>query len=389
MTRVPWRLLFAHHRRSWFRTLLTAAGVALAIFLLVLLRTVVTELQSSVKYAGRSRLIVSSAVSLFVNLPSRLEQDLRSVSGIRNISHWTWFGGVYIDDKNMFARFAVDAPSMRRIYGDLAEREDIVLAPTAWDTFEGDRQGCIIGATLARQFGFKVGDRIPLKGNIWPGNYEFNVSGIYTRGSPQIDEASMFFHWKYLDEAVGKRSEVSLYVLDLEPDADPARVTRDVDERFESSTTRTRTLTEAAFNQMFVSMWGNVPVLLSLIGGAVLFAAFMIALNTMLLNGRERRNEVGVLKALGFTDRSIFLLLVGDGVLVCGFGGVLGAFGAKIIFTNVGIDALYRFFPSITITDETMVIACVASLLVGLVSGIVPAVLAARMKVVEALARFG
>lgn len=389
MTAVPWRLLFAHLRRSWFRTALTAAGVALAIFLLVLLRTVITELEAGVKYAQKSRLIVGSAVSLFVRLPEKVRYELRTVPGVQEVTHWTWFGGVYIDEKNMFARFGVDAPSLRRVYGDQAAKEEILLTPEQWDAFLDDRRGCIVGAALARQYGFRVGDRINMKGNIWPGDYEFTVRGVYERGSPQIDEASLFFHWKYLDEMVGKKGEVSLFVCAVDPAADAGEITREIDARFESSANRTRTLTEAAFNQQFVSMWGNVPVLLAMIGSAVLFAAFMIALNTMLLSARDRRLEVGVLKALGFGDRAIFRLWLTEGLVVCGMGGALGAFAAWWIFGNVGVEAMYRFFPSFTITRETLAIAVGTALVVGLVSGLVPALLSARLKVMDALARFG
>jgi putative ABC transport system permease protein len=389
VTAVPWRLLFAHLRRSWFRSALTAAGVALAIFLLVLLRTVVTELESSVKYAQKSRLIVGSAVSLFVRLPEKLRYEIRTVPGVVDVTHWTWFGGVYIDEKNMFARFGVDAASMRRVYGDLAQKEEILLAPEAWEAFLDDRRGCIVGAALARQYGFQVGDRVNMKGNIWPGDYEFTVRGVYERGSPQIDEASFFFHWTYLDETAGRKGEVSLFVCAVDPAADPGQITREIDERFESSVHRTRTLTEAAFNQQFVSMWGNVPVLLAMIGSAVLFAAFMIALNTMLLNARDRRLEVGVLKALGFPAGAIFRLWLAEGLVVCGVGGSFGAFGAWWVFGHVGVEAMYRFFPSFTITAETLAIAVGTALLVGLVSGLVPAVLSARLRVMDALARFG
>jgi putative ABC transport system permease protein len=182
---------------------------------------------------------------------------------------------------------------------------------------------------------------------------------------------------------------VSLFVLDIEPGADAGNLTRDIDERFESSENRTRTQTEAAFNQSMIAMWGNVPILLSMIGGAVLFAAFMIALNTMLLNARERRMETGVLKALGFPDAAVFLLAASEGVVVCGLGGALGTFGAWYVFDHVGVDALSRFFPAFEITRETLAIAGATSLGVGAASGVFPAFYAARMKVIDALARFG
>lgn len=386
---VPWRLLFAHLRRSPFRTVLTLSGVALAIFLFVTLRSVNESFSTAVESAGRSRLITGSAVSLFVNLPSKLEQEIRGVPGVRSVTHWTWFGGVYIDEKNMFARFGVDVPTMREIYGDGSARNEVILEPAEWEAFRDDLQGCIIGAGLARTYGFKVGDRIPMRGNIWPGDYEFNVRGIYRAGSPQIDEVSMFFHWKHMDEKVGRRSEVSLFVLDVEPGFDAAKISREVDGRFESSSHRTRTLTEAAFNQQFISMWGNVPALLTLIAVAVLFAAFMIALNTMLLNARERRVETGVLKSLGFADRSIFLLNAAEGVLVCTLGGVAGAVGAKLLFDVGKVDAIYKFFPAFRILDETMALALAISVLIGLLSGLIPATALRRLKLMDALRGIG
>lgn len=389
MTPVPWRLLFAHLRQAWFRTLLTAAGVALAIFLLVLLRTVVTELESGVKYAQKTRVITTSATSIFVPLPEKFRRDVQSVPGIVHVTHWTWFGGVYIDDDHMFPRFAVDVPSLRRVYGDLSLKNEVLLSPEEWQAFEDDRKGCIVGAALARTYGFAVGDHLALKGNIYPGDYDFVVRGIYERGSPQIDEASMFFHWKYLDESTGRPGVVSLFVATVDPTHDTGAVTRAIDAHFESSAHRTITQTEAAFNQSWIAMWGNVPIFLSMIGSAVLFAAFLIAVNTMLLSARDRRIETGVLKALGFPDRTIVRLWIAEGLVVCGTGGALGAAGAYLIFTVIGVDGLYRFFPSFTITEATMGLAVGTALVVGFVSGLVPAVLSTRLRVMDALARFG
>ena len=319
---IPWHLLAQHLRRAWFRTFLTAAGIALAIFLMTTLRTVVTTLEETVKAAGGNRVIVSSAVSLFRYLPAKIERELRSMPGVRDVAHWTWFGGVYIDEGNMFGRFATEPTSFRRVYGDLSKgREDIVLPVKQWEDFIDDKTGCVVGAALAKQYGFAIGDTIELRGNIFPGNYAFNVKGIYERGSSQMDEVTLFFHWSYLDEVNARRGDVSLFTLDLEPGTDLAEIAIQVDERFASSDSRTRTMTEAAFNQMFISMWGNVPLFLSMIGGAVLFAAFMIALNTMLLHGQERRLEVGVLKALGFPNNVVGTLFVAEGILVCGLGG--------------------------------------------------------------------
>ena len=192
---MPWRLLFAHLRRSWFRTALTAAGVALAIFLLATLRTVVTGLQSAVKDSDAHRLVVTSALGLFKNQPIRLEQELRAMPGVRDVTQWTWFGGVYIDDKNMFSRFATDAESLRRVYG-AGSRPDIAMPAEQWEAFAADRGACIVGQGLVKDYGFKLGDKIEMTGNIFPGQYTFTVRGIYAKGRDQIDEAMLFFHWK-------------------------------------------------------------------------------------------------------------------------------------------------------------------------------------------------
>ncbi len=391
---MPWRLLFNQLRGAWFRVALTGAGIALAIFLMTTLRTVVTSLEQTVKASGGNRLVVSSAVSLFVFLPQKIESELRSWPGVREVTHWTWFGGVYIDKANMFARFAVDPVTLRRVYGDHAERrEEIVLDPELWQAFEDDRTGCIIGIDLAKKYRLEVGDQIELLGNIFPGPspdpYTFNISGIYTSGSAQIDQQTMFFHWSYLDEANGRPGRISTFTLDLEPGAPLAQIAKDIDERFESSDHRTRTLTEAAFNQQFVSMWGNIPLLLQMIGSAVLFAAFMIALNTMLLHGHERRLDVGVLKALGFPSATIGALFALEGIVVCGAGGVVGVGAAHYVFNTVGVPGIEKFFPAFHILPETELEAIATALGVGLVSGVVPAIVAMRLPVIQALSRSG
>jgi len=384
----PWRLLFAHLRRAWFRVLLTAGGVALAMFLMTTLRTFVTSLQETVRAAGANRVIVSSAVSLFVFLPKRIESELRAMPGVRELTHWTWFGGEYISPDNMFGRFATDPVTLRKVYGDLSPgREEIILSEEEWEAFADDRAGCVVGSGLVAKYGFQRGDVIELKGSIFPGDWAFNVRGIYESGSGQVDTITMFFHWDYLDEMSGRPGHCSMFTVDLEPGADLAGISKAIDARFESSDHRTRTLTEAAFNKMFMSMMGNVPLLLAMIGGAVLFAAFMIALNTMLLHGHERRLEVGTLKALGFPNSTIATLFIAEGMIVCGLGGLAGVGAAHVIFNSVGIGALEQYFPAFAILPETELIGVGVALAVGAVSGMAPAIMATRTSVVDALAR--
>jgi putative ABC transport system permease protein len=395
---IPWVLLPAHARRNLLRTCLTVGSVAIAIFLYGSLRTVVTAIENTVKQANSSRLIVQSAVSLFTHLPISMKGKVESVPGVSAVTHWTWFGGQYRNEdfENFFARFAVDVPGMRRAYGDLGP-EDIFVPPEQWEAFAADRTACLVGRGLVEKYRdaegnslFAPGCVVPLKGNIFPGDYRFTVRGVYQARNPAFDEMTMFFHWDYLDEVVGRTGEVSLFVLYLE---DPARATEvaiAVDEMFRSSDSRTRTLTERAFNLQFQGMWGGIVTFLTFIGGAVLFAAFMVTLNTLLLNARERVNEVGVLKTLGFPGASIGAANVLEALALCTAGGALGIGGATLLFNVLPLGkAIEAWIPGFAILPSTAVEGIVIALALGLVAGIVPGVLAARIPVVRALRRIG
>ncbi len=385
----PWMLIPAHVRRNRLRTALTVGSVAVALFLFCLLRTVVTSIEATVSKTASTRVITSSAVSLFVNLPISAWEKIRSVEGVRSVTHWTWFGGVYQDPKNFFARFATDPASMREVYGDRHEAGPIfLLTAKEWDAFEGDRTACIIGKDIADKYRISVGDTMPFIGTIYPGDYVFKVAGIYTTGSPSFDQQTMFFQWKYLDEVQGGLGSASTFTSDLaSPDLAP-EVSARVDAIFESSANRSVTLTEQAFQAQFVQMWGNYTLFLSFIGGAVLVSAFMVTLNTLLLNARERVTEVGVLKTLGFPDVSIGVLNLAEGVALCGLGGVLGAGLAKASEPAV-FSVLKIFVPTFTVLPETLAAAVGIGLGLGLLSGLIPGILAARIPVVKALRRIG
>jgi putative ABC transport system permease protein len=380
-------LIPAHVRKNRLRTLLTVGSVAIAIFLFCLLRSVVTGIEATVSKVSSTRVITSSAVSLFVNLPVSMWGKIRAVEGVRAVTHWTWFGGVYVDPKNFFARFAVDPASFRVVYGDLHEGGPIyLLAPEEWEAFEQERTACIIGADIAEKYGIRVGDSLPMLGTIYPGDYRSTVRGIYGTSNASFDEQTMFFHWDYLDEMQGGISSVSTFTADLvSPDMAP-QVALAVDSQFESSANRCITLTEQAFQAQFVSMWGNYTLFLSFIGGAVLVAAFMVTLNTLLLNARERVTEVGVLKTLGFPDLSIGLLNLAEGVALCGLGGLCGA-GVALAVEPVLFETLKAFVPTFSILPSTTLTAMGIALALGVVSGAIPGVLAARIPVVQALRR--
>jgi putative ABC transport system permease protein len=390
-------LLPAHARKTLLRTLLTVGSVAVALFLYCTLRTVITSIDRTVTQGNASRLIVQSSVSLFAHLPISMQKKLEPVPGVTSVTHWTWFGGLYIEPKNFFARFLVDVPSMRRTYGDLAPKPDMRLIEGKWEDFEGEKTACIVGKALLERFKdaegkplFSVGSVIPMQGDIYPGDYRLTVRGVYESLNPNFDEQTMFFHWSHVDEMCGRPGEVSTFTLLLEDPSRAPEVAQSVDDMFRNSATRTRTLTEQAFNLQFQGMWGNIPVFLSFIGGAVLFAALMVTLNTLLLNARERIGEVAVLKTLGFPDGSVGALNLIEALVLCVLGGGVGTGLAWYLFnvSPVGRSMDY-FVPGFRVVDGTMVEAMAIAFFLGLVSGALPGLLAARIPVVKALRRVG
>jgi putative ABC transport system permease protein len=386
---IPWTLVPAHVRRNRLRTALTVGSVAVAIFLFCLLRTVVTSIEATVSKTSSSRVITSSAVSLFVNLPVSTGDRIRTVEGVRAVTHWTWFGGVYQDPKNFFARFATEPGSFRRVYGDRHPVAPIyLLEPGEWEAWERERTACIIGKDIADQYRLEVGDTIPLLGTIYPGDYAFTVRGIYTTSNPAFDQLTLFFHWDYLDEVQGGLGSVSTFTADLDSPGRAPEVSASVDGMFRSSAHRCLTLTEQAFQAQFVSMWGNYTLFLAFIGGAVLVAAFMVTLNTLLLNARERVVEVGILKTLGFPDASIGLLNLAEGMGLCLLGGLAGT-GFAVAVEPALSTTLKMFVPTFAIERSTLLAAVGIAGLLGFVSGAIPGILAARIPVVKALRRLG
>jgi putative ABC transport system permease protein len=370
-------------------------SVTITIFLFCTLRSVVVSLDEVIKSSNSSRVVTLSAVSLFVELPKSMWPKIERVEGVENATHMTWFGGVYIDPSHFFARFAIDPPTFREVYGDRAPPggRDILLSEEEWERFSQQRQACIIGNDLAKQYGWTVGSRIPLVGTIYPGDYELTVAGIYRSDNPAIDQSSLWFHWDYVNEVSGRRNRVGLYVLLLESPDQAGNVSRRVDQLFANSSTRTRTLSERALNSEFMSMFGNVPLLMAGLLGAVLFACFMITLNTMMLLARQRFQETGVLKALGFPDLVVGSASMAESIAICLVGTALGAGLALVVFntafTEAALAYLRAFFPGFKVHDSTLREALGLGLLLGIGSGLAPALLLGRLRLLDAIRGVG
>ncbi len=381
------RLVRRHLFKHKVRSLLTIASLVVALFLLCVLRSLVFSLDAGIRGAKRDRLVVQSAVSLFTSLPLNYQPKMAQVAGVENTCKFHWFGGYYKDASNWFAQFAVDPPALFDMY------PEIRIVDGSKEDFLADRQGCVIGKMLTQRFGFKVGDVIPLIGVIYPAepgqNWEFRVRAIYEPATPALDPSTLFFHWDYFQRTLeaqkyGLPADVATYSIKTAPGADQVAIARAVEEQFAQGPQRVNCTSEAEFNAQFLTMLGSVPLFISAIGGGVLVAILFACVNTMLMAFREQTHDVGILKALGFTDGRVGFLLLVQSLLLCGTGGLLGIGLAKLTQPTL-LDFLGSMFPGYEVTPAIMGMAAATTLAVGLVAGIAPYLSARRLACVAAL----
>jgi putative ABC transport system permease protein len=371
-------LLLANLGRHKRRTILTMLSVALAMFLFASLRTVVTTLQNTGEFGGANRLVSMSASGFMVFLPVSYANRLQSVPGVEKVTWANWFGGRYGDGKRFFATFAVDAESYLAMYPEMtvpAEQKEAFLR---------DRSGALIGARLLDVFGWRVGQNVTLVGTGYPGDWTFTIRGVYTPTDPAINDDALMFHWDLLDERSGRRGDAGWYILQIDNPANAATVAKAVDDMFRSSSAPTKTGTEQAFNASFATMWGNVSLLMNTIGMAVVFAILLVTANAMMMAARERTGEIAVLKTIGFTDGRLFALTMLEAGLITVTGAVLGLGAAKVLYKTSNFNAM-GFLPGFDVTTSTLVLGGAIALVLMLASGIVPAIRAARLPVVQAL----
>jgi putative ABC transport system permease protein len=353
-------------------------SVALAMFLFASLRTVVTTLQKTGEFGGANRLVSMSASGFMVFLPVSYANRLQAIPGVEKVTWANWFGGRYGDGKRFFASFAIDPESYLAMYPEMTVPAD------QKEAFLRDRSGALIGARLLDVFGWKVGQNVTLIGTGYPGDWTFTIRGVYTPTDPAISDDALMFHWDLLDERGGRRGDAGWYTLQIDNPANAATVAKAVDDMFRSSSAPTKTGTEQAFNASFATMWGNVSLLMNTIGMAVVFAILLVTANAMMMAARERTSEIAVLKTIGFTDGRLFALTMLEAGLITVTGAALGLGAAKVLYKASNFNAM-GFLPGFDVTPRTLVLGGAIALVLMLASGIVPAIRAARLPVVQAL----
>jgi len=388
------KLVLVNLGRNKIRTTLTLLSVMVALFLFCALRGVLDTLQEAIKVGEETRLVVRNAVSLVQPLPQSYKQRLQAMPGVTRVGVQNWFGGQDPNDpKGFFAQFGCD-DDLLPIYRDDMEiveastPQAAVALPAGADpklaAYYGEQTSCIVGRELMEKKGWKLGQTITVAGTIYPGNWPMTIRGVYRAKKKSFGEQTVFFPYRYLEQkGMNGSGWVGIYVLKVTDPAQSSNVAKAVDATFENSPYATLTESEQSFQAGFVSMYGNVPFLIGLLGIAVVFAILLVAANTMVMAIRERVSEFGVLKTLGFEDGTIFTMVLVEAAIITLGGGIIGALLAKYLLGGVNLG----FLPPLTIYWSTALTGMAIALVIGAISGLIPAWQASRLRIVDALRR--
>ena len=377
-------LIFANLFRKKVRLVLTIGSFAVALFLFAFLAVVRDAFGRGADVAGADRLVIINRVSIIQPLPLAYRDKILRIPGVKAITHNNWFGGVYQDEKNFFPQFVIDVENQRQVIPELIVPDD------QWANFVKDRQGAIAGAGLAKRFGWKIGDHIPIKNALFGGTatWDFNIDGIYHGKRPQDDETQFWFQWNYFEERVPQsfKGNVGWYVLKLDNPDDAPRVAKAIDDTFANSPYETKTETESAFAAGWVKQFGNIEFLILTIGAVVFFTLLLVTGNTMAISVRERTGELAVLKAIGFSNRSVLFFVLAEALVIALFGGIIGL-ALAIFAVPIIATALNGLLPSLILSYTILALGLAFALVVGAASGLLPGIGAMRLRVTDALRR--
>jgi len=364
------KIIYKNAFRHKLRTGLTILSIAIAILAFGLLRTVVDAWYAGVQASSSYRLVTRSATSIIFPLPLSYKDKIRQIDGVKTVSYGYWFGGIYIDEKNFFANFAVDGSTFFDIY------PEYVLSPTEKEAFLRDRKGFVCGRKLAERFNWKIGDTVVLK-------------GIYQGKDKNTDESEFIFHFDYLNESLKKSApsradQVGFYFVGISNPDRAAEIATDIDRTFQNSLAETLTETEKAFQLGFVAMSDAIITAIKLVSFVVIVIILAVVANTMAMSARERTGEYAIFETLGFGGWYIAALIFGESMIITMIGcatGVAATFPAKAAFAK----SVGQYFPIFNIAQKTIYLDVALSLAVGILAGIVPAVRSVRIRIADGL----
>ena len=376
------KLVLKNSLRHKLRTFLTILGIAIAVIAFNVMQTVVSAWYIGVEASSPNRLIARQAISFIFPLPLVYRDKIAQVDGVEEVTYANWFQGVYIDKDQFFARLAVDVETIFKVYPEYVISEDELA------TFKKERNSCVIGLDIAKRYDLKIGDVMNIEGDIYPGNWDFIVKGIYYPRDKTTDATQMFFHWTYLDERMkaempGRDGNVGWYVIKISDPSQSAAVSKQVDMLFKNSLAETKTETESAFQQSFIQSSGAILTSMNVISFVIIGIIMLVLGNTMIMAARERTREYAVLKTLGFSAFHLTGLITGESLLISAIGGGLGLVLTFPIVVGFAEFMPKGWFPIFEIQSMTIVIAVFSALLIGILASIFPIQKALRTAIVD------
>lgn len=377
-------------KRSWFRTIFTIAGAAVALIAFVMLRTVLSAWNVAAEHAAQDRLGTRHKVTFIMTLPKRYAEDVRMVPGVKQAAYMNWFGAkIPTRPDEFFASMAVESKTFFDVY------DEMVVSPEDKTRWLADKKGAIVGHVLAKKMGWNVGDKVVLEGTIFPGDWEFNISGIYKASRKSIDDSEFIFHWDYLNDAVtGEQKDQIGWVTSRVVDGSrSAEISKAIDRVFDERDTQTVTMSERSMNVSFMAGFSALLTALDVVSVIILGIMLLVLGNTIAMGVRERTKEYAVLRAIGFEPWHVRFFVIAEAAT---FGIVSGAVGVGIAYPFVN-DMVGRaieenmgaMFPYFRVEPETAVLAFVIAIALAAVASLVPSIQAGRVSVTDALRRVG
>lgn len=382
------KLVFKNIFRAKLRTSLTIIGLVIAIVAFGLLQTVVDAWYAGSNSASASRMVTRNSISLVFAMPIYYRERIKAVEGVKAVTISNWFGGIYKEPQNFFPQFAVDHENFFDLYPEFIIPPDQLLA------FKRDRQGAMVGRKLADQFGWKIGDTVPIRGTIYPGTWQFTVRGIFDGKDETTIVRQFYFHYDFINEELKRKAPrradlVGIYIVDVTDASRTADIAKAVDAEFKNSLAETLTETEKAFQLGFVAQSESIVVAIRVVSFVVIIIIMAVVANTMAMTARERLSEYATLKALGFSPCFVAALIFGEAMVLCLIGagiGILLTFPVALGFANSPAGAA---FPAFTVSTTTVALQLSCAIIVAIVASLVPSIRSANIKIVDGLRHVG
>jgi putative ABC transport system permease protein len=382
------KLIFKNVFRAKLRTALTITGLIVAVVAFGLLQTVVDAWYAGANASSGTRLVTRNAISLVFPMPIYYRERMRSVEGVKSVSYSQWFGGIYKEPKNFFPQFAIDHTNYLEMFPEFITKPEELLA------FKRDRQGAMVGRKLADQFGWKIGDTVPIRGTIFAGNWQFTVRGIFDGKDETTITRQFFMHWDYINEDIKRRfprrgDQIGAFNIEIKDASRAADVSKEIDNLFRNSLAETLTETEKAFQLGFVAQSEAIVVAIRTVSFVVIFIIMAVVANTMAMTARERIAEYATLKVLGFSPLYVAALVFGEAMVLALTGAALGillTFPMAQGFASSPAGAAFAVF---AVTPSTVQLQIICALVVGVVAALVPSWRSARVNIVDGLRHVG